>query len=86
MIEAALSGALDDVEYRDDPVFGLHVPVRIEGIPEEVLDPRKGWDDKKAYDEQAAHLAGLFHENFLKYADEATEEIKAAGPLVGAAA
>jgi phosphoenolpyruvate carboxykinase (ATP) len=86
MINAALAGELDNVEYREDPIFGLHVPTSIPGVPAEVLDPRGTWSNKDEYDEKATHLAQLFHENFQKYADGASEEIKAAGPRAGVAA
>ncbi|MBC8146337.1 MAG: phosphoenolpyruvate carboxykinase [bacterium] len=86
MINAALAGELDNVEYRDDPFFGLHVPTKVPGVPADVLDPRGTWQNKDEYDEKATHLAQLFHENFLKYADGTSEEIKAAGPRAGVAA
>ncbi len=62
-----------------DPVFGLHVPDTVPGVPNEVLDPRGTWPDKAAYDAQAAKLAGMFRKNFAKFGAVA-ESIKAAGP------
>jgi phosphoenolpyruvate carboxykinase (ATP) len=82
MINAALSGALDNAEYREDPIFGLSVPTHVDGVPDEVLDPRSTWADKEAYDEQAYDLAQKFNDNFQKYADGASDEIKAAAPRV----
>ena len=79
MIHAALSGKLDDVGLRTDPVFGLSVPTAIPGVPDEVLDPRGTWADGAAYDEQAQKLAGMFRENFKKFGG-ASEEIRSAGP------
>ena len=32
LLHAALSGRLDDVEYRTDPVFGFEVPVAVPGV------------------------------------------------------
>jgi len=86
MINAALAGELDHVEYREDPIFGLHVPTSVPGVPVEVLDPRGSWADAAEYDEKATHLAQLFHENFQKYADGTSDEIRAAGPRAGALA
>jgi len=80
MIRAAFSGALDEAGYEPDPVFGVLVPKSCPGVPEEVLRPRNTWQDKKAYDEKAKHLAGLFRKNFEEYADAATDEVKAAAP------
>src|SRR5690606_12658465 len=80
MVNAALSGALDDVETVVDPVFGLHIPVRVPGVPDEVLQPRKTWADPAAYDEQAKKLAAMFRENFEKFVESVTEGVRNAGP------
>ena len=83
VIRGAMSGALDDVSYQTDPVFGLEVPTRCPDVPSEVLNPRNTWTDPKAYDEQARKLAGLFAENFKEFADSASAEVIAAGPRIG---
>lgn len=57
MIQAALNGALHGVQYRQDPVFGLHVPAQCPGVPSERLEPRSTWGDSAAYDTQARMLA-----------------------------
>ncbi len=80
MVEAALNGELTDAETRTDPIFGLHVPVRVEGVPDELLHPRKTWGDADAYDAAARKLADMFRDNFRKYAGEVPEEIQEAGP------
>ena len=80
MIQAALAGQLDEVETRTDPVFGLHVPVTVPGVPSSVLNPRDTWDDGEAYDAQAQKLAGMFRENFRQFEDQVPDEVKAAGP------
>ncbi|HHT69370.1 MAG TPA: phosphoenolpyruvate carboxykinase (ATP) [Firmicutes bacterium] len=83
MVTMALSGELDDVETRVDPIFGFKVPARCPGIPEEILDPRQTWADKAAYDAKARELAQAFQENFKnKYADLAPE-VRKAGPIAG---
>ncbi len=46
-----------------DPIFGLHIPDRVPGVPAEVLDPRGSWADPDAYDRQALKLRRLFEEN-----------------------
>jgi phosphoenolpyruvate carboxykinase (ATP) len=83
MVNAVLAGKLDDVEYREDPIFGLHVPVAVPDVPAEVLDPKSTWSNGDEYDDKATHLATLFHENFQKYADGTPEAIKSAGPRAG---
>ncbi len=80
MVDAALTGMLEGVPTRVHPVFGLHVPERVPGVPPELLDPRGTWQDKAAYDEQARKLAAMFQDNFLKFATTAAPEVAAAGP------
>ncbi len=82
IIDAIHDGSLIDVETVADPVFGVGVPASCPGVPDEVLVPKNAWADKAAYDAQAKHLAGLFHANFEKYADQANEEVKAAAPKI----
>ena len=80
MVTAALSGALNDVEFRTEPVFGLAVPVSVPGVPDEVLSPRGTWHDTAAYDAQARKLADMFRQNFKHYEAEVPTEVRQAGP------
>ncbi|MEO7997451.1 MAG: phosphoenolpyruvate carboxykinase (ATP), partial [Gemmatimonadaceae bacterium] len=80
MIRAALAGQMKDVSTKEHPVFGLHMPTVIEGVPSEVLDPRTTWSDGAAYDAQAQKLAGMFRENIIKFGEAVTPAILAAGP------
>ncbi len=66
MLEAALSGQLDDVQYRTDKYFGLQIPLEIPGVETELLDPEKTWSDPAAYQAQANRLLELFAANFEK--------------------
>jgi phosphoenolpyruvate carboxykinase (ATP) len=77
LLRAALSGELEDVEYRTDDVFGLAVPVLVPGVDPALLDPRSTWRDPAAYDAKARALAAMFRDNFEKFADPA---LAAAGP------
>jgi phosphoenolpyruvate carboxykinase (ATP) len=81
LLGAALTGALDDVPTRVDPVFGFVVPARCPGVPDAVLDPRSTWADATAYDEQARRLAGMFRDNFRSFQADVSAEVTAAGPL-----
>ncbi|MCB0816365.1 MAG: phosphoenolpyruvate carboxykinase (ATP), partial [Flavobacteriales bacterium] len=71
---------LDQVDYKEHPVFGVSFPANCPGVPDEVLDPRSTWKDKDAYDKQAEHLARQFNDNFAKYKDGVSEEVLAAAP------
>ncbi|MBA3853739.1 MAG: phosphoenolpyruvate carboxykinase (ATP), partial [Gemmatimonas sp.] len=80
MVRAALSGALEKEDTITDPIFGLHLPVHVDGVPNEVLNPRNTWKDSAAYDEQAKKLAAMFQENIKKFGAAVSKEILAAGP------
>ena len=80
MVHAALRGKLDDCATVEDPVFGLHVPKSIRGVPADLLQPRTTWADPGAYDRQAEKLADMFRSNFEKYADSVSDAVKRAGP------
>ena len=79
MVQAALAGKLDNVDYVDDPVFGMAVPSSCPDVPAEVLTPKSTWKDPSAYDAKAKELAALFNANFQSFKD-VSPEVAAAGP------
>src|SRR5436305_7706126 len=81
LLHAALSGALEGVEYRRDARFGFEVPVEAPGVDAQLLDPRSTWADPADYDVKAQELAEMFVGNFGKFA-HADPAIAAAGPRV----
>lgn len=83
MVRAALNGDLGDVPSQPDPIFGVHVPLSCPGVPDEVLQPRRTWEDGDAYDRQAKMLAGMFNDYFAQFADRVGQSIADAGPRVG---
>ncbi|HET7583528.1 MAG TPA: phosphoenolpyruvate carboxykinase (ATP) [Gemmatimonadaceae bacterium] len=82
MVRAALSGRLDGVPTRTDPVFRLAVPTSVPNVPDGVLDPRRTWKDTAAYDAQARKLAEMFAKNFEQFAAHTGAAVRAAGPTV----
>ncbi len=75
MVNGALSGALNDVEYAYDPLFHLNIPKTCPGVPSEILFPKNTWEDKVAYDKQAQMLADKFSAAFDKsYGDKNIKE------------
>ncbi|HEV2799840.1 MAG TPA: phosphoenolpyruvate carboxykinase [Pyrinomonadaceae bacterium] len=80
MIRAILNGSLAEVETRPDPIFGVGVPVSCPDVPAEVLVPRNTWNDKEAYDRKALELAERFNQNFKKYEDGVSPEVRAVAP------
>ena len=79
MVRAALSGHLSAIPTNTDPIFGLHVPTDVTGVPPEVLTPRLTWADAAAYDAQAKKLAEMFRKNFEKFG-AVDKAIAGAGP------
>ena len=82
MLNAALEGKLDDVDTVEDPIFGLHIPTQVEGVPSDVLIPRNTWANKDEYDKTAKKLAQMFIDNFKQFEEGTDEEIINAGPKV----
>ena len=80
LLNAALDGSLNDVEFRIDPNFGFEVPVSVPGVEARILNPRDTWDDKADYDATAARLVKLFTDNFARFAAHVDAGVLAAAP------
>lgn len=84
MVSAAISGSIDDVEYKYNEAFNVDVPQYCPGgVPEYIMNPRDTWDDKEAYDEAALKLAKMFHDNFKSKYPDMPAYIAEAGPNLG---
>ena len=81
LLNAALSGELDDLKMRKDDNFGFHVPLEVENIDSNILDPRNTWHDKNEYDLQAKKLVKMFIDNFVKFESDVEENVRASGPV-----
>ena len=84
MISAAMEGELNDIDYEQHPIFGLHMPKYVPGVPSEMLDPMNTWLQKGAYVSKSIQLAHSFHLNFDKFINQASNEILHGGPLIDA--
>ena len=82
LLNAALSGALEDVEYYTDPVFGFDVPKSCPDVPSEVLEPWSSWSSREEYDKRYKDLAMRFLENFAKFEEGTPKSVIGAGPKV----
>ncbi|MBI2300063.1 MAG: phosphoenolpyruvate carboxykinase (ATP) [Armatimonadetes bacterium] len=80
MVNAALDGSLEGVEFRRHPVFNVDVPVSVPGVPAELLDPRGTWADGEKYDQHARQVAAMFANNFRAFEADVPAEVCAAGP------
>jgi phosphoenolpyruvate carboxykinase (ATP) len=80
LLNAALDGSLNSVEFRADPNFGFDVPIAVPGVDSAILDPRSTWANPAEYDATAAKLVDLFVENFAQFADQVDEGVRQSGP------
>ncbi|MEL7219549.1 MAG: phosphoenolpyruvate carboxykinase (ATP), partial [Pseudomonadota bacterium] len=91
LLNAALDGDLDNVEYRKDDNFGFDVPVHVpvlgmQGIDQTILNPRDTWTDKTGYDATAQKLVQLFIDNFAEFEAHVDEGVRKAAPANAVAA
>ena len=81
IIDAILSGAINNVPTKKLPIFDFEIPTVLEGVATNILDPRDTYADAAQWDEKAKDLAGRFIKNFKKYeGNEAGKALVAAGP------
>jgi len=64
IVNATLTGDLENVAYVEDTTFHFSVPETCPGVPTQVLVPRNTWVDKDAYDRRAKRLADDFSTHF----------------------
>ena len=82
LLAAALSGGLDSVEYRTDPVFGFEVPVERAGRGLVAARPPADLARPRRVRPQGSRLAGMFRDNFARFAESAGAAVAAAGPCL----
>ena len=80
MLNAALDGELNDVEYVTDERFGFEIPTSCPNVPAEILIPRQTWADGIAYDATADRLATMFNKNFERYSEGVSDAVNSAAP------
>ena len=82
MVRAAIDGELDGVETVEDPIFRVAVPVRVPGVPDEVLVPRTTWADPgRLRRRRPASSRRCSTRTSRRYADGVSEAVRAAGPI-----
>ncbi len=80
VVNAILSGELDNAETEHLDIINLDVPKAVTGVDSKLLQPKKTWANPENYEARARDLAEQFQKNFAdKYAD-VSDEIRAAGP------
>jgi phosphoenolpyruvate carboxykinase (ATP) len=83
IIRAILNGSIDTAESFTLPYFNLDVPMNIDAVDNDILDPRSTYEDPAEWDEKASNLAELFVNNFEKFTDtDEGRKLVAAGPTL----
>ncbi len=72
IVRAVLNGDLRGGSTHVDPIFGLHIPNRVPGVPREVLDTRDSWPNPEDYDRQARKLRDMFDKNIKQIGKSAS--------------
>jgi phosphoenolpyruvate carboxykinase (ATP) len=83
IIDAILNGSIEDAEFHTLPTFGLQIPVSLEGVGDDIIDPRNTYSDTSEWTNKATSLAKKFIDNFNQFTD--TEDglaLVKAGPTV----
>ena len=80
LLNAALSGKLKEAAFRTDPNFGFEVPIEVDGVDTQILDPRTTWADGHDYDQAARGLADRFRRNFTQFVAHVDESVRLAAP------
>ncbi|MBR9729341.1 phosphoenolpyruvate carboxykinase [Shewanella intestini] len=78
IVDAIVSGELNDTATEYLPQLNLSVPVSVSNVDQQLLNPQNTWQDKALYQTYATQLAQEFASNFAKY--NVSDAIKAAGP------
>lgn len=80
ILNAALEGALENVAFVTDPIFGFQVPKTCPNVPDHVLDPASSWPSRDEYMKRYRSLSSRFINNFKKFASDCPPEVLSAGP------
>ncbi|MCQ2440257.1 MAG: phosphoenolpyruvate carboxykinase (ATP), partial [Oscillospiraceae bacterium] len=83
IIDAILSGAIQNAPTKTIPHFDFAVPTELPGVDPAILDPRDTYAEVAQWETKAQDLASRFVKNFAKYeTNEAGKALVAAGPKV----
>ena len=81
ILNAILDGSIESVKFTPHSIFQFLVPETVAGVETFILDTRKTWADKSAYDKGAEKLAKMMIDNFKQYSQHSSEfNFEAYGP------
>jgi phosphoenolpyruvate carboxykinase (ATP) len=78
IVNAIQNGELEGTETESIPGLNLDVPLKIDGVDSNLLNPIKTWEDKESYKETLTKVVNEFNQNFKNF--DVNDEIVKAGP------
>ena len=82
IIDAIITGSIEEAETIHVPIMNLTAPAKLEGVSD-ILDPRNTYADKSEWEAKARKLAAMYIENFKQYCDnDAAIALIPSGPQV----
>ena len=79
ILDAVLTGDIEKSNFGQDQYFGFQVPLSLDGVESDILNPIKAWADVEKYHKSARELVKKFQVNYKKY-DLGDESIRSSGP------
>ncbi len=79
ILDAVLTGDIEKSNFGKDQYFGFQVPLSLDGVESDLLNPIKAWADVEKYHKSARELVRKFQLNYDKY-DLGDESIRSSGP------
>ena len=81
IIDAILNGTIEQAPIKQIPILNLTIPVTLENVNNNILDPRDTYKNVSDWENKALDLAGRYIANFEKYMDSPdAERLLKAGP------
>lgn len=82
IIDAIHDGSLTKESYDKLSIFDLNIPTKCNGVPNEILNPSRYWNNEDEYWASAKKLALLFTDNFKQYETENGNKLAKYGPKI----
>ena len=85
IIDAILDGSIEKASATQIPLFNLDIPTELDGVEDNLLDPRETYANTDEWTQKATSLAGKFIANFERFTDTpAGASLVSAGPALPA--
>ena len=78
IVNAIQNGELEGTETESIPGLNLDVPLKVDGVDSNLLNPIKTWEDKEYYKKTLTKVVNEFNQNFKNF--DVNDEIVKAGP------